>query len=265
LNRHYIENDEDALKIGPLTLSNRLILGTGGAPSHRVISETIRASGAEMVTVAIRRFDPTLRDGSIFEELAKLSVHVLPNTAGCFGARDAVLTAELGREALQTDLVKVEVISDQDTLLPDPLELARATEELVKRGFYVFAYTNDDPALASHLANLGATAVMPLGSPIGSGLGILNPHNIELIAERIECPVVLDAGIGCASDAAFAMELGCDAVLAASAITRAKVPKSMAKSISMAVRAGRLSYLSGRIPRRRLAQASTTDEGKPFT
>lgn len=254
----------DVLNIANLTLHNRLILGTGGAPSHRVIIETVGVSGSEMVTVAIRRFDPTNKRASIFEELKKLKVHILPNTAGCYSAKEAILTAELAREALGTDLVKVEVISDDLTLLPDPIELTLATEQLISRGFQVFAYTNDDPVLADHLVKLGVAAVMPLGSPIGSGLGILNPHNISIIVERSTCPVVLDAGIGCASDAALAMELGCDAVLAASAVTRAQTPSLMASAIAKAVHAGRESYLAGRIPKRRFAQASTDNEGRPF-
>ncbi len=256
---------DDPLKIADLSLGNRLILGTGGAPSHRVISDSVRASRSEMVTVAIRRFDPTNQRVSIFEELKELAVHILPNTAGCYSAKEAVLTAQLAREALHTNLIKVEVISDDQTLLPDPIELVLAVEELISKEFRVFAYTNDDPVLADHLVKLGVAAVMPLGSPIGSGLGILNPHNISIIVERATCPVVLDAGIGCASDAALAMELGCDAVLAASAITRAKMPALMASSIAKAVQAGRESYRAGRIPKRRFAMASTQNEGRPFS
>ena len=255
---------DDVLNVANLTIRNRLILGTGGAPSHRVITDTVGVSGSEIVTVAIRRFDPNNKRASIFADLKELAVHILPNTAGCYSAKEAVLTAELAREALNTDLVKVEVISDDLTLLPDPIELTLATEELVSRGFQVFAYTNDDPVLADHLVKLGVAAVMPLGSPIGSGLGILNPHNISIIVERSTCPVVLDAGIGCASDAAFAMELGCDAVLVASAITRAQVPPLMAGAIAKAVQAGHESYRAGRIPKRRFALASTENDGRPF-
>jgi thiazole synthase len=188
---------------------------------------------------------------------------VLPNTAGCHTARDAVLTARLAREALETEWIKLEVIGDEDTLLPDGAELLRAAEELVAEGFVVLPYTNDDPVLARRLLDVGCAAVMPLGAPIGSGMGIRNPYNITLIREAVDAPVILDAGIGTASDAALAMELGCDAVLAASAISRAKDPVRMARAIRDAVGAGRLARTAGRIPRRLYATASTPDEGMP--
>ena len=190
-------------------------------------------------------------------------MELLPNTAGCFTARDAVLTAKLAREAFETDLVKLEVIGDEDTLLPDAPELLRAAEELVDDGFTVLPYTTDDPILARRLVDVGCAAVMPLGSPIGSGMGIRNPYNIALIREAVEVPVVLDAGIGTASDAALAMELGCDAVMAASAIARAQDPLRMASAMRHAVEAGRLARTAGRIPRRTYATASTPDEGLP--
>ncbi|MBS1906289.1 MAG: thiazole synthase [Actinobacteria bacterium] len=237
-------------------------MGTGGAQNHAVLDAALTASGTELTTVAMRRHDPAA-EGSLFRVLADRGMRLLPNTAGCLTAREAVLTAELGREALGTDWVKLEVIADEDTLLPDGVELAAATEQLVARGFSVFAYTNDDPALARHLEALGATAVMPLGAPIGTGLGILNPHNIALIVERSGIPVILDAGIGTASDAALAMELGCDAVLLATAVTRAQDPVGMATAFRHAVIAGRLATRSGRIPRRTRSLASSPMHGRP--
>lgn len=242
------------------TFSSRLIMGTGGASSLALLEQALVASETEITTVAIRRFSP-VEQGSVFSMLDRLGVRVLPNTAGCYTARDAILTAQLAREALETDWVKLEVIADEETLLPDPVELFRATEALVADGFRVFAYTNDDPALARRLEDVGASAVMPAGSPIGSGLGILNPHNIETIVARAAVPVVLDAGIGTASDAALAMELGVDAVLLASAVTRAHDPVAMARAMRGAVRAGRLARDAGRIPRRPLAFASSAAEG----
>jgi thiazole synthase len=250
----------DPFVVAGESFSSRLIMGTGGATSLSLLEEALIASGTEITTVAIRRFSPEGRD-SVFALLDRLGVRALPNTAGCYTARDAVLTAELAREALETDWVKLEVIADEETLLPDPVELFRATEELVASGFRVFAYTNDDPALARRLEDVGASAVMPAGSPIGSGLGILNPHNIETIVSRAAVPVVLDAGIGTASDAALAMELGVDAVLLASAVTRAQDPAGMALAMRSAVDAGRLARAAGRIPRRPLALASSGAEG----
>jgi thiazole synthase len=197
----------------------------------------------------------------VLDVLLGRGVRVLPNTAGCRTAREALLTARLGREALETDWVKLEVVADDETLLPDPAELLDATEKLVADGFTVLAYTNDDPILARRLQQLGCAAVMPLGAPIGTGLGILNPHNIELIVAEATVPVVLDAGVGTASDAALAMELGCDAVLLASAVTRAQDPAMMAAAMAAAVTAGRLAYRAGRIPRRVHARASSPTRG----
>jgi thiazole synthase len=252
---------DDPLVVDGVRLGSRLIMGTGGAPSLEGLGAALEASGTELTTVAMRRFSPA-EQGSLFQLLVDHGIRVLPNTAGCFTARDAVLTAELAREALETDWVKLEVIADETTLLPDPIELADATEQLVARGFKVFAYTNDDPVLARRLEQLGAVAVMPLGAPIGTGLGILNPHNIELIVARAGVPVVLDAGIGTASDAALAMELGCDAVLLATAVTRAQDPVRMATAFRHAVAAGRLAAGAGRIPRRDHALASSPMEGR---
>jgi thiazole synthase len=251
---------EDALTIGGTSLTSRLIMGTGGAPSLEVLERSLVASGTELTTVAMRRLDPTVR-GSVLSVLGRLGIRVLPNTAGCFTAGEAVLTARLAREALGTDLVKLEVIADERTLLPDPVELLDAAEVLVDDGFTVLPYTNDDPVLARKLQDSGCAAIMPLGSPIGSGLGIRNPHNFQLITERAEVPVILDAGAGTASDVALAMELGCAAVMLASAVTRAREPVLMAEAMRHATEAGRLAYRAGRIPRRHFAQASSPAEG----
>jgi thiazole synthase len=251
---------DDPLIIAGETFGSRLIMGTGGAPSMSVLEEALTASGTEITTVAMRRVDASAR-GSVLDILGRRGIRVLPNTAGCFTAGEAVLTAKLAREALNTNWVKLEVIADERTLLPDPIELADAAEQLVADGFVVLPYTNDDPVLARRLEQAGCAAVMPLGSPIGSGLGIRNPHNIELIVEQAEVPVVLDAGLGTASDAALAMELGCDAVLLATAVTRAQSPARMAAAMRHAVEAGRLARLAGRIPKRRYAQASSPWQG----
>jgi thiazole synthase len=251
---------DDAFVVAGVELSSRLILGTGGAPSLHVVDQTLAASGTALCTVALRRVDPET-PGSILDVIARHGVRVLPNTAGCRTAREAVQTARLGREALETDWVKLEVVADERTLLPDPIELLDAAQQLVGLGFQVFPYTNDDPVLARRLQQAGCVAVMPLGSPIGSGLGIGNPHNIELIVHEAEVPVILDAGIGTASDAALAMELGCDAVLLASAVTRAQEPALMAAAMAAAVTAGRLARRAGRIPRRNHAEASSPLEG----
>ncbi len=253
---------DDPLVIAGERFSSRLILGTGGAPSLSVLERAIVASGAEVVTVALRRLDPDAH-GSVVDVLDRTGVRTLPNTAGCFTAREAVLTARLARDAFATDWVKLEVIADERTLLPDPVELLSAAEQLLDEGFVVLPYTNDDPVTATRLAELGCAAVMPLGSPIGSGMGICNPYNLAIIREQVTVPVVLDAGIGTASDATRAMELGCDAVLLASAVTRAREPEQMAEAMRRGVEAGRLAYRAGRIPHRRYAEASTPWEGRP--
>ncbi|MEU6850775.1 thiazole synthase [Actinacidiphila alni] len=253
---------DDPLRIGDAVFSSRLIMGTGGAPSLEVLEQALLASGTELTTVAMRRLDPTTK-GSVLSVLRRHGIRVLPNTAGCFTAGEAVLTARLAREALGTDWVKLEVIADERTLLPDPVELLDAAETLVDDGFTVLPYTNDDPVLARKLEDVGCAAIMPLGAPIGSGLGIRNPHNFQLIVERAGVPVVLDAGAGTASDAALAMELGCDAVMLASAVTRARQPAVMASAMRHAVTAGRLAALAGRIPRRHFALASSPAEGLP--
>jgi thiazole synthase len=256
------ETTADELIVAGRTLRSRLLLGTGGFASMALLGEAIEASGCELVTVALRRVDPAAR-GSLIDVLSDAGVELLPNTAGCHTARDAVLTARLAREAFSTDWVKLEVIGDEDTLLPDAPELLRAAEQLVDEGFTVLPYTTDDPVLARRLADVGCAAVMPLGSPIGSGMGIRNPYNIALIRQAVDVPVVLDAGIGTASDAALAMELGCDAVLAASAISRAQDPVRMARAMRAAVQAGRLAHGAGRIARRLYATASSPDAGLP--
>jgi thiazole synthase len=254
----------EALTIAGRTLHSRLLLGSGGFASLELLAEAIEAGGSELVTVALRRLDPAGRRagrGSLVEVLREAGVELLPNTAGCHTARDAVITARLAREAFDTDWVKLEVIGDEDTLLPDAPELLRAAEQLVDEGFVVLPYTTDDPVLARRLVDIGCAAVMPLGSPIGSGMGIRNPYNIALIRDAVDVPVVLDAGIGTASDAALAMELGCDAVMVASAISRAQDPVRMAAAMRSAVEAGRLARTAGRIPRRLYATASTPEAG----
>lgn len=227
----------------------------------QMLAEVIAASEASLVTVALRRIDPHAR-GSLIDVIREAGVEPLPNTAGCFTSREAVLTARLARDALRTSWVKLEVIADETTLLPEPVEALNAAEELVADGFTVLPYTNDDPVLARRLEAVGCAAVMPLGAPIGSGLGIRNPHNIELIVEQSQVPVVLDAGIGTASDATLAMELGCDGVMVATAITRAQDPVAMAHAMRLAVESGRLARAAGRIPRRYHAQASTQRAGR---
>ena len=254
--------DDDLLSLGGETFTSRLLLGTGGAPSLEALERAIVASGTQMVTVALRRVEAS-GTGALQSVLERCQVRLLPNTAGCMTAREAVTTAKLARDAFETDWIKLEVIGDDRTLLPDPVELVEAAERLVADGFTVLPYTNDDPITARRLADVGCAAVMPLGSPIGSGLGIRNPHNIALIREAVTVPVILDAGIGTASDAALAMELGCDAVLIASAVTRARDPELMATAMRHAVAAGRAAYRAGRIPRRWYAEASTQFEGMP--
>ncbi|EST21777.1 thiazole synthase [Streptomyces niveus] len=252
---------DDRLVIGDSVLDSRLIMGTGGAPSLDVLERSLTASGTELTTVAMRRLDPSVQ-GSVLSVLDRLGIRVLPNTAGCFTAGEAVLTARLAREALGTDWVKLEVVADERTLLPDPIELLDAAETLVDDDFTVLPYTNDDPVLARKLEDVGCAAIMPLGSPIGSGLGIRNPHNFQLITDHARVPVILDAGAGTASDAALAMELGCAAVMLASAVTRAQEPVLMAQAMRHAVEAGRLAHRAGRIPRRHFADASSPTEGR---
>jgi thiazole synthase len=253
---------DETWELGGREWGSRLIAGTGGFRSLEQMEAALQAAATEIVTVALRRIDPAT-EGSVLDVIDRLGLFVLPNTAGCYTARDAVRTAKLAREAFGTDWIKLEVIGDDRTLFPDAVELLDAAEQLVADGFTVLPYTNDDPILARRLEEAGCAAVMPLGSPIGSGAGIRNPYNIAIITERAEVPVILDAGIGTASDAAQALELGCDAVLAASAIFGAEDPVAMATALRKAVEAGALARRAGRIPRRTHAEASTVYEGLP--
>src|SRR5579859_4160782 len=260
-----VQNDgSGGWHVGGRELTSRLIVGTGGAPSLDVLGKVFAASGTQLTTVAMRRVSAA-GEGSLIGTARQAGVTLIPNTAGCHTAAEALLTARLAREALDTDLVKLEVVADDITLLPDPVELLEAAQLLVADGFTVLPYTNDDPVLALRLEEAGCAAVMPLGAPIGSGLGIRNPHNIAMIVERAGVPVVLDAGIGTASDAALAMELGCTAVLVASAITRAADPVLMARAMALAVEAGRAAHQAGRIPRRWHAVASSPAAGLPLS
>jgi len=257
-----IQGGADGWELGGRAWTSRLIAGTGGFRSLEQMEQALEAAGTEIVTVALRRIDPDAK-GSVLDVLDRLGLFALPNTAGCYTARDAVRTAQLAREAFETDWIKLEVIGDDRTLFPDAVELVDAAETLVGEGFTVLPYTNDDPILARRLEEAGCAAVMPLGSPIGSGAGIRNPYNIAIIAERASVPVILDAGIGTASDAALAMELGCSAVLAASSIFGAADPTAMATALRLAVEAGHAAHRAGRIPRRTHAEASTTHQGLP--
>jgi thiazole synthase len=252
----------DGFELGGRTWGSRLVLGTGGFRSLEQTEQALIASGTEIVTVALRRVDPDA-EGSVLDLIDRLGLFALPNTAGCYTADDAVRTAKLGREAFETDWVKLEVIGDDRTLMPDAVELVSAAETLVGEGFTVLPYTNDDPILARRLEDLGCAAVMPLGSPIGSGMGIRNPYNLQIITERAKVPVILDAGVGTASDAALAMELGCEAVLLASSVSRAADPAGMAVAMRHAVEGGHAARLAGRIPKRLHAEASTPMEGRP--
>ncbi len=247
---------DDPLHLAGRTLHSRLLLGSGGVSSNAALREAIGASGTEVVTVSMRRTGTGV-DNGLLRVVREAGVEILPNTSGARTAREAVLVAELAREALGTDWVKLEVVDDDRTLLPDVVELLDAAESLVSKGFQVLPYTGDDPVVATRLAEVGCAAVMPLGAPIGSGLGIRNPHAITLIREAVDVPVILDAGVGTASDAALAMELGCDAVLLATAVTRAERPGLMARAMRYAVHAGRDAHRAGRVPKRHVAQASS--------
>jgi thiazole synthase len=252
----------DNFSIAGKIFSSRLIIGTGKYPSHAVMVKAHEASGADMVTVAVRRVNITDRSKeSLLDYIDTSKLFILPNTAGCYTADDAVRTARLGREAGLSHWVKLEVIGDERTLFPDNEALIEATRVLVREGFVVLPYTSDDPVVCRKLEDAGAAAVMPLGAPIGSGLGIQNPNNIRIIREFSRVPVIVDAGVGTASDAAFAMELGADGVLMNTAIAGAQDPAAMAEAMRFAVRAGRLAYLAGRIPRKLYATASSPVEG----
>jgi thiazole synthase len=252
----------DTFSVAGKTFASRLIIGTGKYPSHPVMVKAHEASGADMVTVAVRRVNISDRSKeSLLDYIDTSKYFLLPNTAGCYSADDAVRTARLGREAGLSHWVKLEVIGDERTLFPDNEALIEATRVLVREGFVVLPYTSDDPVVCRKLEDAGAAAVMPLGAPIGSGLGIQNPNNIRIIREFSRVPVIVDAGVGTASDAAFAMELGADGVLMNTAIAAAQDPPAMAEAMKLAVRAGRLAYLAGRIPRKLYATASSPIEG----
>lgn len=254
----------DVLTIGDRTFSSRLIVGTSRYPNPQVMLDALEATGTELVTVAIRRVnveDPAPE--SHLDLIRKGGYEILPNTAGCYTAREAVLVARLAREALGTDLIKLEVIGDDETLMPDVEQLLDAAKTLVDDDFTVLAYSNDDPITCRKLADLGCAAVMPLGSPIGSGMGIVNPYNLRIIRETVEdTPLIVDAGIGTASDAVMAMELGYDGILLNTAIAQAQHPVEMARAMRLAVDAGSKAYLAGRIPRRLYAEASSPVEGR---
>ncbi len=258
-----MQSDQDILKIGGKHFHSRLLLGTSRYPSPGVLGEALKASGTEIITVSIRRINLEQKSKTFLGMETLKSYHLLPNTAGCYTAKDAVFTAQLAREALETNWVKVEVIGDEKTLMPDALELLKACEQLIQDGFTVLPYVNDDPVLCRRLADLGCAAIMPLASPIGSGQGIRNPHALEMIREFIpHLPLIVDAGIGTASDAALAMELGYDAILMNTAVAEAMDPVGMAAAMKHAVIGGRMAYLSGRIPKIKYAQASTPNIGK---
>lgn len=245
--------------------SSRLLLGTAMYPSREVMLDALKASGTQVATVALRRVKPdTDKDVNLYKVLRDAGYLILPNTAGCFTAEDAVLTAQLAREALETNWVKLEVIADHDTLLPDTEQLLVAAERLTKDGFQVLPYTNDDPIVARKLEQIGCPAVMPLAAPIGSGLGVRNPHNLVLMRDALSVPLVVDAGVGTASDVAIVFELGCDAVLLNSAIAKAGDPVRMAHAIRHAAIGGREAFLARRMPRKLYADASSPTEGLPW-
>lgn len=248
------------LTIAGRSFDSRLMIGTSRYPNQQVMLDALKASGANIVTVAVRRVSLESGGEGLFEVLGD-DYHLLPNTAGCYTAKDAVLTAELAREALGTDWIKLEVIGDDETLFPDVEQLLPAAEELVKKGFIVLPYCNDDPITCRKLEDLGCAAVMPLGAPIGSGMGIRNPYNLRIILEQCSVPVIVDAGVGTASDAAVALELGCDGILLNSAVAGARDPVGMARAMRLAIEAGRLAFESGRIPRKLYATASTPVDG----
>jgi thiazole synthase len=251
------------LVLGGKEFTSRLIVGTGKYSSNEVMREAMEASGAQIVTVAIRRVSVPGTGESILDFIDTARFTLLPNTAGCYSADDAVRTAYLAREAGLGELIKLEVIGDARTLFPDVQGLLEATRTLAREGFTVMPYTNDDPVVARKLEDAGAAVVMPLGAPIGSGLGIRNPYNVKIILETVSVPVIVDAGVGTASDAAFAMELGCDGVLMNTAIAGARDPVAMARAMKLAVEAGRLASKAGRITKKLYATASSPLEGVP--
>jgi len=257
-----VRSNDETWNLAGVELTSRLLLGSARYPDRRALFDALDASGTEVVTVAVRRVGLEGEAANLYEALTGRGYRILPNTAGCYTVKDAVLTARLAREALETDWIKLEVIADDDTLLPDTEALQTAARELVADGFKVLPYTNDDPVSALRLEDAGCVAVMPLGAPIGSGLGIRNPHNLQLIVERAAVPVIVDAGVGTASDVSIAFELGCDAVLLNTAVARAREPVRMAAAMRDAASAGRGAFLAGRIPRKHLAEASSPRAGR---
>ena len=254
---------DDPFNIANLVFHSRLFLGSSSYPNLDILMRCLETSGAEVVTVAIRRAKLDSPEGeSLISLLKKMKVTILPNTAGCYTVKEAVLTAQLAREALETNLVKLEVIGDEETLFPDVEHLQSAAKTLIRDGFTVLPYCNDDPITCKKLEDLGCAAVMPLAAPIGSGMGIRNPYNLQIIRSQVKVPVIVDAGVGTASDVAIAMELGCDGVLLNTAVAKARQPVFMAEAMRKAVEAGRLAYQAGRIPRKMFAEASTTDQGR---
>ena len=251
----------DKLTIAGKEFKSRLMVGTGKYSSNEVMVKALEESGAEVVTVAVRRVNLDRTKESLLDYIDTERYTLLPNTAGCYTAQDAVRTARLARETGMSDMIKLEVIGDKKTLLPDNVALLEAADVLVKEGFTILPYTSDDPIMAKRLEDIGCAAVMPLAAPIGSGLGIRNPYNIKMILEAVKIPVIVDAGVGTASDASIAMELGCDGVLMNTGIAGAKDPAGMARAMRMAIDAGRLAYLSGRIPKKLYATASSPVEG----
>ena len=255
------ENKQDTLKIGLYEFTSRLIIGTGKYASFDIMEEALEASGAQVVTVAIRRVNLDSKEPTLLDHIDLKKYTLLPNTAGCYSADEAVRTARLARQACNTELIKLEVIGDQKTLMPDNLETLKATETLVKEGFTVMPYVTDDPVLAKRLEEAGASCVMPLAAPIGSGQGILNRLNVELVKEAVKVPVIVDAGVGTASDAAVAMEIGVDGVLMNTGIAASENPVQMARAMRLSVQAGRLAYLAGRMQIKRYANASSPTAG----
>lgn len=250
--------EDTGLKLGKYEFNSRLFVGTGKYQTFDIMKDALEASGAEVITVAVRRANIGGKPGeSLLDYIDKDKYTILPNTAGCYSADEAVRTALLAREMGISDLIKLEVLGDENTLLPDPVGTLKATETLVKEGFTVLVYTSDDPIIAKRLQDAGATSVMPAGAPIGSGQGILNPNNIRIILETLSVPIIVDAGVGTASDVTVAMELGCEGVLLNTGIAQAKDPVKMARAMKLACESGRLAYLSGRIPKKLYANASS--------
>lgn len=259
------EPPSDPFVIAGETFTSRVLMGSAMYPSAQIMLDALAASGAHWVTVALRRVRPQNGGGdNLYGMLREQGYRILPNTAGCFTADEAVRTAHMAREALATPWVKLEVIADDETLLPEPFELLTAAETLAREGFTVLPYTNDDPVLARRLEDVGCAAVMPLAAPIGTGLGVQNPHNLRLIKAQAQVPVIVDAGLGSAADVALAFELGCDGVLLNSAVARARKPVLMAAAVRDAARAGRAAYLAGRIPRKFNAEATSSLEDRPW-